>query len=126
MNWAEIGTEILLSIIGVVVSGLGVFITYLINKYIKNDQLKTYLNSLNDIVKACTQEVYQTYVDALKKNNAFDKEAQEEALQLCLEKINETLPKELKNWLNNYQVDVNKYLISLIESNVYMLKVGVK
>lgn len=122
MNWAEIGTEILLSVIGVVISGLGIFITYLINKYIKNDQIKTYLNSLHDIVKACTQEVYQTYVDALKKNNAFDKEAQERALQLCLEKVNQNLPKDLKNWLDTYQVDVNKYLISLIESNVYLMK----
>ena len=122
MNWAEIGTEIFLSLVGVLISGLGIFITYLINKYIKNDQIKTYLNSLHDIVKSCTQEVYQTYVDALKKNNAFDKEAQEYALNLCLEKVNQNLPKDLKNWLDTYQVDVNKYLISLIESNVYLMK----
>ena len=31
MNWSEIGTQVILGIIGVVISGLGALITYLIN-----------------------------------------------------------------------------------------------
>ena len=37
MNWNEIGTQVILSVLGVVISGLGIAFTYVINKYIKND-----------------------------------------------------------------------------------------
>ena len=36
MNWAEIGTQVIVGIIGVLLTGLGTLITFLINKYIKN------------------------------------------------------------------------------------------
>lgn len=123
MDWAEIGTQIFLGILSVVVSAVGVLVTHLINKHIKNDTVKQYVNSLNVLVKECVQEVYQIYVDALKKSNAFDKEAQEHALQLCLDKINEKLPADLKKWLEDNYSDIQGYLTTLIESTIYYLKV---
>ena len=36
MDWAEIGTQIFLGILSVVVSAVGVLVTHLINKHIKN------------------------------------------------------------------------------------------
>ena len=41
MNWGEIGTQLIIGIIGVIISGLGIVVTYLINKYIKS--LKDFL-----------------------------------------------------------------------------------
>lgn len=122
MNWSEIGTEIILSIIGLVVSGLGALITYLINKYIKNEQLKTILNSLNELVKASVATIQQTYVDELKKGGMFDKEAQKQALERCLELIKANMPNDISNWLKSNYSDIEAYLKSLIEAQVSLLK----
>ena len=54
------------------ITGLGTLITFLINKYVKNDKLKTILSSLNETVRNATSEVYQTYVEALKDEDLFD------------------------------------------------------
>ncbi len=122
MDWAEIGTQVILGIIGIVISGLGALITFLINKYIKNDKLKSIINSLNDLVKNSVLEIYQTYVEALKKDGMFDKEAQEIALNKCLELINKNMPSDVKKWLDDNFDDATSYLKSLIESTIGLLK----
>lgn len=122
MNWSEIATQIILSVLGVVISGVGVLLTYFINKYIKNDKLKTVLNSLNDLVRNSVAEVYQTYVEALKKGNMFDEKAQKEALERCLNIINTNMTKDIKEWLEANQSDIESYLKSLIEAQVALLK----
>lgn len=122
--WEQIGTEIILGIIGVVISGLGALITYLINKYVKDNELKTILNSLNDLVKTSVAEVYQTYVEALKKGGMFDENAQKEALARCLALIQANMPKKIKEWLDKNMGDIEAYLKSLIEANVALLKKG--
>ena len=126
MNWSEIGTQIILGIIGVVISGLGVFVTYLINKYIKNDKLKSIINSLNELVKNSVLEIYQTYVEALKKDGMFNKEEQKIALNKCLEKIYVNMPEEVAKWLNENVSDIEQYLKSLIEANIGLLKNNAK
>lgn len=120
--WEQIGTEFILGIIGVVISGLGVFITYLINKYIKNATVRNYLNELHVIVTDVVQEVYQVYVEALKKDGAFDKAAQERAVEIALEKLDTVLSKEIKAWLDSNFADVQAFLKTLIESSIYALK----
>ena len=40
MNWGEIGTQLIIGIIGVVISGLGIYITYLINKFVNDAKLR--------------------------------------------------------------------------------------
>ena len=120
--WEQIGTEFILGVIGVVISGLGVFITYLINKYIKNATVRNYLNELHVIVTDVVQEVYQTYVEALKKDGIFDKAAQERAVEIALEKLDAVLSKEIKAWLDSNFADVQAFLKTLIESSIYALK----
>lgn len=123
MNWAEIGTQVILGIIGVVLSGVGLVVTYLVNKYIKNDKLKLVMNSLNELVRQCVQEVYQTYVEALKDKNMFDEAAQKKALEMCLEKIMTQMPADVEKWLQENYPNVKEYLITLIESWIATLKI---
>lgn len=123
MNWNEIGTEMILGLIGLIVTGLGLISTYLINKFVKNDKLRTIMTSLNTLVNACVQEVYQTYVEELKDKNIFDKEAQEKAKQMCLDKIKKELPNDIKKWLEDNFEDIEDYLVTLVESAVVSLKV---
>lgn len=126
MNWNEIGTQVIVGLSGVLLSALGLVITYLINKYVKNNKLKTYLLEIKEVVSDVVQEVYQTYVEALKKDGMFDKEAQKKALEMAYEKVLTILPKELYNWLIDNQNDIEKFIKSLIESAIYSLKVSNK
>ena len=122
MNWAEIGTQIITGIIGVLIAGLGTLITVLINKYVKNDKLKTILNSLNETVRNAVSEVYQTYVEALKKDGMFDAEAQKEALNKALIIIKTNLPTEALDWVKENYSDIDAYFRSLIEATIGLLK----
>ena len=99
MDWAEIGTQVILGVIGVLVTGLGTLITFLINKYVKNDQLKRILASLNETVRNATSEVYQTYVEALKDTNMFTEAAQKKALEKALVIIKNNLPADVMAWV---------------------------
>lgn len=120
--WEQIGTELILSLIGIVVTGLGILITHLINKYVKNDTVRGYLNELREIVFDVVQDVQQTYVDDMKAQGFFNKEAQEEACERALRLINASLSKELKEWLEKTYPNVEIFLITLIESAIYTIK----
>ena len=122
MDWNGIATEIILGIVGLVMSALGILITYLINKYIKNDELKGIVNSLNELVKNSVLEIYQTYVEALKKGGIFDEQSQNEALERCLALINRNMPEKVHAWLEANYGDIEAYLKSLIEAQIGLLK----
>lgn len=122
MDWNGIATEIILGVVGLVMSALGILITYLINKYIKNDELKGIVNSLNELVRNSVLEIYQTYVEALKKGGIFDEKAQNEALERCLALINRNMPEKVHAWLEANYGDIEEYLKSLIEAQIGLLK----
>lgn len=124
MNWNEIGTQIIIGVIGVVISGLGVLVTYLINKYIKNDELKHTINSLHELVRDVVLEVQQTYVEEMKSKNLFDENAQKLAFERCLETIKVNMPIKVKEWLKSNYTDIEGYLRTLIEAQVKLLKIG--
>ena len=122
MDWNGIATEIILGVVGLVMSALGILITYLINKYIKSDELKGIVNSLNELVRNSVLEVYQTYVEALKKGGIFNETAQNEALERCLALINRNMPEKVHAWLEANYGDIEAYLKSLIEAQIGLLK----
>ena len=122
MDWNEIGTQVILGIIGVVISGLGVIVTYLINKYVNDAKLKNILTSLNTLVQNSVLEVYQTYVEALKKAGKFDAEAQKLAQERCLALIKANMPKDIETWLKANYSNIESYLKSLIEAQIGFLK----
>lgn len=122
MNWGQIGTEIIISLAGVLISALGVFITYLINKYIKDQKIKDIINSLHQVVRDSVLEVYQTFVEELKDKDLFDKKAQKIALERCLELIKTNMPNDVKSWLEANVGDITTYLKSLIEAQIGLLK----
>lgn len=124
MDWNQIGTQIIIGIVGVIVSGLGIFFTYLINRFIKNDELKQIMNSLKELVKSAVLDIQQTYVDELKKNGAFDYEAQKRAVEKCLDTIKANMPLKVETWLKSNFKDIEGYLRTLIEAQVKLIKIG--
>lgn len=116
MNWNEIATQVILGIIGVLITGLGSLLTYIINKYVKNEKGKTIADSFKQLVMTNVQSTYQTYVEALKKEGKFDKEAQENALSRCVDNVKKTMPDAIKKWLGSNYQDITEVIKQMIES----------
>lgn len=116
MNWNEIATQVILGIIGVLITGLGSLLTYIINKYVKNEKGKTIADSFKQLVMTNVQSTYQTYVEALKKEGKFDKDAQENALSRCVDNVKKTMPDAVKKWLGSNYQDITEVIKQMIES----------
>lgn len=83
-----------------------------------NELQRKYLNMLFDTVNACVIETNQTYVEGLKAENAFDKEAQKHAFQLTFDAVMKLLTSDAKKYLTVAVGDLNGYVGTLIEASV--------
>lgn len=107
---------------------LGVLTSYIV-MYIhkKTDELKQttdnemyhkYLEMLKETVVDCVLATNQTYVEALKKKNAFDKEAQKEAFALTYNAVVSILAEDAQEYLDNVFDDLGRFIEKLIEAEV--------
>lgn len=94
MDWQEILTTIILSIVGTVLSGIGAFVMAWIRSKIKNDKLQVIIDDAYRIVHEGVAYVYQTYVNDLKGTDLWDKEAMNKANQKAVEYIKKNLSTE--------------------------------
>ena len=122
MNWENILTEIILGIVGIVITTLGTLVSYWIAQKIKDDKVRKILNSINDVVKNSVLEVYQTYVEELKCKNIFDLNAQKLALAKAKELIKTNMSSEAIEWLKTNSTDIEAYIESMIETQIALLK----
>ena len=114
------------SAIGVILMGLATwistFVTSWLSTKIKDKKLQTLATKLNEIVTRAVMTVTQTYVESMKKKNAFDEKAQQEALEKCLAIIKTQLTQELRDYVEENYGDLQSYLLTLIESTILGLK----
>lgn len=114
------------SAIGVMLMGLATwvssFVTSWLSTKIKDKKLRSLAVQLNEIVMRAVMTITQTYVDNMKKQNAFDGEAQKNALNKCLGIINTQLTQELRCYIEDNFGDIKSYLVTLIESTIASLK----
>jgi len=114
---------------------LAVLTTYLV-KYIqvKSTEITTqsdnvlvdkYTTMLADTISACVLATNQTYVESLKKQGAFDVEAQKVAFNMTLEAVMNILSDEAKEYLSEAFGDLNSYITSQIEASVNVNKIQV-
>lgn len=126
-------TEILAVIFEVVVLPLiGILSKYLIqwlNAKAEEVKMKTsnelcqkYVDYINDTIDNCVLATTQTYVESLKAEGKFDKEAQETAFNNTLNAILATLGKEAIKYINEVSGDVVAYLTPKIEATVRLQK----
>ena len=73
---------------------------------------------LQDTIINAVIAVNQTYVDSLKEQGQFNKEAQEIAFKRVFETVVTTLNEEAYNYLNETIGDLNNYITTLIEAAV--------
>ena len=85
---------------------------------IKDDKYYLYIDILQELVTKTVIMVNQTYVDELKKENAFTKEAQIEAFNKVYETVIASLSEDVYVYLEQIIGNLDDYLTVLIEASV--------
>ena len=125
MDW----TKLLYDILNLcVVPLMGVLAFYLV-QYIKakgneiaanvdSELASKYILMLTTTITDCVVATNQTYVETLKKEGKFDKEAQFKAFQMTYNAVMDILTEDAKEYLNNFYGDLSLYLSKRIEAEV--------
>lgn len=90
---------------------------------VDNDNADKYIAMVADTISACVIATNQTYVDALKKQNAFTAEAQKEAFNLTYNAVMNILTEDAKKYLTEIYGDVTIYITNKIEAEVNLSKI---
>ena len=93
-----------------------------IQHQVQNDNADKYIAMVADTISACVIATNQTYVEALKKQNAFTAEAQKEAFNLTYNAVMAILTEDAKKYLTEIYGDVSAYITAKIESEVNISK----
>lgn len=107
---------------------LGILVKYLITflntkseelkAKVNNETAQKYIDMLNSTIQSCVIATNQTYVAALKAENAFTKEAQKEAFRRSYEAVMAVLNSEAQTYLDSIYGDLNVYITNRIEEEV--------
>ena len=125
MNWMNILTQLFEVVIIPLLGIATLYVVALVKakteeiKAIKDNELfNKYMDMLCETITDCTLATTQTYVDALKKENAFDKEAQAIAFQKTFDAIMSVLSEDAKEYLTHIYGDLTTYITARIEAEV--------
>ena len=88
----------------------------------ENETEKKYIEMLNQTISDCVLATTQTYVDSLKKQGAFDADAQKKAFSQTYEAVIALLTDEATEYLNAAVGDLTLYITQKIESEVILNK----
>ncbi len=122
--------EILLNILSVVVSAvvlplislIGAKLVSFINAKINNEKASKLLEKATEIVTSAVRSVFQTYVEALKKNGTFDKDSQVSALNQAKTIVINQMTDEVKTYISATYGDLDNWLSTNIEATINKLK----
>lgn len=118
MDWKDLLIYIIQTLCGLVITVGIPFLFTLLRKKIKDEKLARLLSRVENIVKQTVILINQTYVDALKEEGLFDKEAQKAAFEMCKEKVLAMLNDEAIVAIAETFGDYEEWLRTLIEAYV--------
>ena len=125
MNWMEMLQKIfevcIIPLLGVLTAYLVAFIknkSKALQEETNNELYKKYIALLDETIVKCVIATNQTYVEALKNKNAFDKEAQEEAFRRTYNNVMAILSTDAQEFLKEAVGDLNTYITNAIEAQV--------
>lgn len=130
MEWLSLAYEILqvcvIPLLGVLTAYVIKFINFKsleIQNQVDNDLADKYIAMITDTISACVMATNQTYVEVLKKQNAFTAEAQKEAFNLTYNAVMSILTDDAKDYLTEIYGDVSAYITNKIEAEVNINKI---
>lgn len=125
MDWLNILQQIfelcIIPLLAIITRSLVIYIS------MKKDELKSktdselakkYLELLNDTIADCVIATNQTYVETLKKGNAFTADAQKVAFEKTYQAVIATLSEEAQKYLPEVVGDLQTYITQKIEASV--------
>lgn len=118
MDWKDLLIYIIQTLCGLVITVGIPFLFALLRKKVKDEKLARLLTRVENIVKQTVILVNQTYVDALKEEGLFDKQAQKIAFDMCKEKVLDMLNDEAITAIEETFCDYEEWLRTLIEAYV--------
>ena len=125
MNWSELISNIfqvcLIPLLGILTKYLVAFIAMKSKEMqdkTDNEKAQKYMQMATETITACVIATNQTYVESLKAQGKFDKEAQEIAFNKTLEAVLTLLNDEVKDYITEVFGDLNAYLNTQIEAAV--------
>ena len=89
----------------------------------KSEIEKKYIEKISKTITDCVIATNQTFVETLKKENAFTKEAQEEAFQKTITNVMSILKEDCIEYLESITSDITIYLRNQIEAEVNKNKI---
>lgn len=130
MEWLSLAYEILqvciIPLLGVLTAYAIKFINFKsleIQNQVNNDLADKYIAMITDTISACVMATNQTYVEVLKKQNAFTAEAQKKAFNLTYNAVMSILTDDAKDYLAEIYGDVSAYITNKIEAEVNINKI---
>lgn len=115
--------EPVLMAVGVGLAGLIAILFAKLNSWlsakIKDVKIQNALLAVSEVVQNSVLAVQQTFVDQLKKDGKFDKEAQAKALQEALRLSMSNISAELREQVEVLYPDFEQWIKTLIESIIY-------
>ena len=118
MDWKDLLIYVIQTLCGLVITVGIPFLFTLLRKKIKDEKLARLLSRVENIVKQTVILINQTYVDALKEEGLFDKEAQKAAFEMCKEKVLAMLNDEAIVAIAETFGDYEEWIRTLIEAYV--------
>lgn len=122
--------EMLINIISVlvtavvipVISLLGAKLVSWLSTKIKNEKANKMIKTATEIVVSAVKTVFQTYVDALKKEGKFDKESQMLALTKAKDIALSQMTEDVKEFIQTNYGELDLWLTTQIEATINTLK----
>lgn len=118
MEWKDLLIYVIQTLCGLVITVGIPFLFTLLRKKIKDEKLARLISRVENIVSKTVILVNQTYVDALKEEGLFDKEAQKAAFEMCKEKVLAMLNDEAIVAIADTFGDYEEWIRTLIEAYV--------
>lgn len=87
-----------------------------------SEKTRSKLTCITEIVTTAVKAVFQTYVEALKKEGKFTKDAQVTALKMAKQIATEQLNEDLKSFITINYGEFDHWLTCQIEASINTLK----
>lgn len=122
MGWNEIIMYIIETVLKLIVAVAIPYAFNLIRVKMKNDTQIKYLNKFEKLVGDAVNQVQQTYVENMKAENLFDKNAQEQAFEMVRVNVLNMMNDRMQEIVIDAVGDFDEYMRNLIESEVFKMK----
>lgn len=129
MEWLDILNTSAQTLVPLVLTALVVTALFYLEKLMKKGKEATdselvdkYLDMLQNTITDAVLATTQTYVDAMKKQNMFDEEAQKHAFKLSYDAVMKVLTDDAKKYIESAVGDLETYITNKIEATVKLNK----